>query len=139
MSEKWKISLEVAPAGTPHRWIFWQILVGGGGKNRRRVGNLAPKSANFDTFYPKLCKFLQFSPKFAQILTFFPKICANFDNFYPKFCKFWQFLPKKGGKLFQRIFACWKKIKFCGRIFTYGPPYTWKKLVSRFDFKLFGA
>ena len=91
------------------------------GKNRRQGGNLAPKSAIFDTFYPKLCKFLQFSPKFAQILTFFPKICANFDNFYPKFCKFWQFLPKKGGKLFQRIFACGEKIKFCGRIFTYEP------------------
>ena len=28
-----------------------------------------PKSANFDSFYSKLCKFLQVFPKFAQIST----------------------------------------------------------------------
>ena len=40
-----------------------------------------PKSANFDSFYSKLCKFLHFFAKFAQISTFFSKICAYIDIF----------------------------------------------------------
>ena len=80
----------------------------------------APKSANFDSFYSKLCKFLQVFPKFAQISTIFSKICANFDNFY-----------QKRGKLFQKFSACgenilfWQNSHLCpelifSRIFAYG-------------------
>ena len=60
-----------------------------------------PKSANFDSFYSKLCKFLQVFPKFAQISTIFSKIWANFDNFY-----------QKRGKLFQKFSACGENILF---------------------------
>jgi len=66
--------------------------------------------ANFCNFPPNLHKFWHFFQKFVQILTIFTQNFANFYNFY----------QKKGGKLFQRIFACGEKIKFCGRIFTYG-------------------
>ena len=88
---------------------------------------LTPKSAIFVTFYPKLCKFLQFFSNFAQILTFFPKIGANFDNFYPKLYKILQFLPKEG-QTFSKNFRMGGKIKFCGRIFTYG--YWYGKFIA---------